>query len=46
MKRIILCMHTSLDGFVAGSNGEMDWINVDEELFDYSAKLIKIIDYM
>ena len=28
-------MHTSLDGFVAGPNGEMDWINVDEEIFDY-----------
>lgn len=28
-------MHTSLDGFVAGLKGEMDWINVDEELFDF-----------
>lgn len=28
-------MHISLDGFVAGPNGEMDWINVDEEIFDY-----------
>ena len=25
----------SLDGFVAGPNGEMDWIKVDEEIFDY-----------
>jgi dihydrofolate reductase len=31
-------MHTSLDGFVAGPNGEMDWIKVDEELFDYASK--------
>jgi len=29
-------MHTSLDGFVAGPNGEMDWINVDDEIFDYA----------
>jgi dihydrofolate reductase len=29
-------MHTSLDGFVAGPNGEMDWINVDDELFDFA----------
>jgi dihydrofolate reductase len=29
-------MHTSLDGFVAGPNGEMDWIIVDEEIFDYA----------
>lgn len=28
-------MHTSLDGFVAGLNGEMNWIKVDEELFDF-----------
>lgn len=28
-------MHTSLDGFVAGSNGEMDWISVNDEIFDF-----------
>lgn len=28
-------MHTSLDGFVAGPNGEMDWIKFDDELFDF-----------
>ena len=33
-------MHISLDGFVAGPNGEMNWIKVDEELFDYGAKRI------
>ena len=33
-------MHISLDGFVAGPNGEMDWINVDEEIFDYVGKRI------
>lgn len=29
-------MHVSLDGFVAGPNGEMDWIKVDDEIFDYA----------
>jgi len=29
-------MHVSLDGFVGGPNGEMDWINVDDEIFDYA----------
>lgn len=33
-------MHISLDGFVAGPNGEMDWIKADEELFDYVGKRI------
>ena len=28
-------MHTSLDGFVAGPNGEMNWITVDETIFDF-----------
>ena len=39
MKKLIICMHVSLDGFVAGPNGEMDWIHVDEELFSYSGKI-------
>jgi len=33
-------MHMSLDGFVAGPNGEMDWIRVDEEIFDHVGKRI------
>jgi len=32
-------MHTSLDGFVAGLNGEMDWINLDNEMFDFVATM-------
>ncbi len=34
MRKIILFMHTSLDGFTAGPNGEMDWIGVDDEIFE------------
>ncbi|HVG40439.1 MAG TPA: dihydrofolate reductase family protein, partial [Chitinophagaceae bacterium] len=37
-------MHLSLDGFVAGPNGEMDWINVDEEIFDHVGKRISETD--
>lgn len=37
-------MHLSLDGFVAGPNGEMDWINVDEEIFDHGAERISKSD--
>ena len=40
MRKIISFMHISLDGFVAGPNGEMDWIKVDEEIFDHISKRI------
>lgn len=40
MRKIISFMHLSLDGFVAGPNGEMNWIKVDEEIFDYVGKRI------
>lgn len=33
-------MHISLDGFVAGPNGEMNWITVNEEIFDHVGKRI------
>lgn len=36
MRKLVQFMHVSLDGFVAGPNGEMDWINVDDELFDFA----------
>ncbi len=39
MRNLIFFMHTSLDGFVAGLNGEMNWIKVDEEMFDFVATM-------
>ncbi len=33
-------MHISLDGFVAGPNGEMNWIKADNEIFDFVGKRI------
>lgn len=33
-------MHISLDGFVAGPKGEMDWIKVDQEIFDHVGRRI------
>ena len=39
MKKLFFLMHTSLDGFVAGPNGEMNWIKLDEELFDFVAAM-------
>jgi dihydrofolate reductase len=44
MRHLIFFMHTSLDGFVAGPNGEMDWIKVDEEMFDFVATMTEKAD--
>lgn len=35
MRKIISFMHVSLDGYVGGPNGEMDWIKVNDEIFDF-----------
>ena len=35
MRKLIFFMHISLDGLVAGPNGEMNWIKFDEALFDF-----------
>ena len=39
MRNLIFFMHTSLDGFVAGPNGELSWAKVDEEMFDFVATM-------
>lgn len=44
MGNLTLFMHTSLDGFGAGINGQMDWIHVDEEIFDDGAGRIYATD--
>lgn len=33
MRKVILFMHVSLDGFTAGPDGALDWIAVDEEVW-------------
>lgn len=44
MRKIILSLHTSLDGFLAGPNGEMNWIKLDAELFDHVGTLTATAD--
>jgi hypothetical protein len=40
-RKIISFIHISLDGFIAGPNGEMNRIKVDEEIFfDHAGKRI------
>ena len=44
MRKIISFMHISLDGFVAGPNGEMNWIKVDQDIFDHVGNRISQTD--
>ncbi len=36
MRKVVSFMHISLDGFVTNAKGEMSWINIDQEMFDYA----------
>lgn len=44
MRKLSLLMHVSLDGFVAGVNGEMDWIRMDNEIFEDAIALAETAD--
>lgn len=39
MRNLVFFMHTSLDGFVAGPKGELNWVNINDEIFDFVATL-------
>ncbi len=36
MRKVVSFMHISLDGFVTNAKGEMSWINIDQEMFDFA----------
>lgn len=44
MRPLISFMHISLDGFVAGPNGEMNWITVNQDIFDHVGQRIRETD--
>jgi dihydrofolate reductase len=44
MRKIIVSNLVSLDGFMAGPNGELDWFVVDEEFNDYANDLLSKVD--
>jgi dihydrofolate reductase len=35
MRKLISLMHTSLDGMIAGPNGELDWLHFSDQVFAY-----------
>lgn len=45
MRKVILFMHVSLDGFVQGSNDwDIDWIVYDEELESHANHILSTVD--
>lgn len=44
MRKILSFMHISLDGYAAGPNGEMDWIKLNDPLFDYVGDRVNTVD--
>jgi dihydrofolate reductase len=48
MRNIIVSMRVTLDGFIAGPQGEMDWMEefFDEALATYESELQKTVDTM
>jgi dihydrofolate reductase len=44
MRKVISFMHVSLDGYAAGPCGQMDWITMDEEIFQDAIDLAATTD--
>lgn len=44
MRKVIFLIHMSLDGFISGPNGEMDWIGYNEEMQRYSHEMHQTAD--
>ena len=44
MRKVIVSNYVSLDGFIAGPDGEIDWFVWDEEMAKYSRDLLYSID--
>lgn len=44
MRRVLLFMMVTLDGYYAGPNGEIDWHNVDEEFNEFAIAQLNEVD--
>ncbi len=43
MRKLVLFMHVSLDGFAAVANGGLDWISYDSELQQYADGIVATV---
>ena len=39
MRRVIAALQVSVDGFIEGPNGELDWVDTWEDPFDLSGQI-------
>jgi dihydrofolate reductase len=46
MRKLIFAMNTTLDGFIAGPNGELDWGTADEEVHDHYTAQLESSDFI
>lgn len=44
MRKVLLLEHVTLDGYVAGPNGEMNWIRLPDEIWSYGDRLTATSD--
>jgi len=44
MRKIIVSNFVSLDGYIAGPNGELDWYIVNKEFLDYAEDMLNSVD--
>jgi len=44
LRKVVWLMHVSLDGFAAGPNGEIDWIYLEDELFEDIHNIVQRAD--
>jgi dihydrofolate reductase len=44
MRKIIVSNFVSLDGYIAGPNGELDWHVVNKEFLDYAEDMLNSVD--
>ena len=43
MRKLVLFMHVSLDGFAASTNGALDWVSYDSELQQYADGIVATV---
>jgi dihydrofolate reductase len=44
MRKVIVSNLVSLDGFIAGPEGSLDWFAVGKEFFAYANELMRSVD--